>query len=90
MNTALIKNKLHVYIDNVEQKKLKAIYTMFESDIENTSMLSKEQKKELDFRLEEYMQGKTKSYSWEEAVKKIKAKPEWVIKSYCLNRQLQR
>ncbi len=74
MDTTAIKNKLHNYIDNAEQKKLKAIYTMLENEIESTSMLSKEQKKELDFRLEEYMQGKGKSYSWDEAIKKIKTK----------------
>jgi putative addiction module component (TIGR02574 family) len=74
MTTTVIKNKLHNYIDNAEQKKLKAIYTMLESEIEATSMLSEEQKKELDFRLDEYMKGKSKSYSWDEAIKKIKAK----------------
>ncbi|MGP8214294.1 MAG: addiction module protein [Bacteroidia bacterium] len=74
MNATTLKHKLHSFIDNAEQKKLKAIYTLFESEIETTSMLTDEQKKELDFRLDEYMQGKSKSFTWEEAVKKIKAK----------------
>ena len=75
MTTSAIKLKLHNYIENAEQKKLKAIYTMLESEIEtSTSLLTSTQKKELDFRLDEYMKGKSKSYSWDEVVKKIKSK----------------
>jgi putative addiction module component (TIGR02574 family) len=74
MTTTAIRKQLHQYIDNAEEKKLKAIYTMLESEIENNakSMLTEEQKNELDYRLEEYLNGKTKSYSWEETIKKIK------------------
>ena len=74
MTTRLIKQQLHQYIDNAEQRKLKAIYTMLESEMQADTLLTVEQKKELDFRLDEYMKGKTKSYSWEQAISKIKGK----------------
>ena len=74
MTTSALKQKLHQYIDNAEQRKLKAIYTMLESEMQADTLLTVEQKKELDFRLDEYMKGKTKSYSWEQAISKIKGK----------------
>ncbi len=36
METSEIKKKLHDYIETAEEDKLKAIYTVLESDIENT------------------------------------------------------
>jgi putative addiction module component (TIGR02574 family) len=74
MTTSTIKSKLHQFIENAEQKKLKAIYTIFENEIEASSQLTKAQKDELDFRLEEYLSGKTKTQTWDEVVKKAKAK----------------
>ncbi len=74
MTALTLRHKLHHYIDTAEEKKLNAIYTIFENEIEHSSMLTAEQKAELDNRLEEYMQGKGKNFSWNNAIKKIKSK----------------
>ncbi len=67
MNALQLRKKLHSYIDTAAEKKLQAIYTMVEDDIEATSLLTLEQKKELDKRMVEYKQGKGKTYTWNEA-----------------------
>jgi hypothetical protein len=48
MNTAQIKQQLHDYIDNAEEKELRAIYTLLEDN--NHHNLSREQMAELDKR----------------------------------------
>jgi putative addiction module component (TIGR02574 family) len=68
MSTAQIRQQLHEYIDTAEDKKLKAIYTLVESDINEEFMFSDEQKKELDRRYDDYQNGIGKTYTWEEAV----------------------
>ncbi len=73
MTAQTLRHKLHSYIDKAEQKKLKVIYSIIENDMETTSVLTAEQKSELDKRLEEYMQEKGKNYSWSSALKKIKS-----------------
>ncbi len=73
MTIITLREKLHRYIDAAEQKKLKAIYTMVENDMEEASMLTAEQKRELDLRMEEYLNGKGKSLDWDAAIGKIKA-----------------
>ena len=35
MTYTVVKEKLHNYIEHADQKKIKAIYTLLESDIEN-------------------------------------------------------
>lgn len=63
MTTAAIKKKLHNYLEIADSKKLKAIYTMVEDDI-NESMMEEytpEYKAELDSRLAEYREGKSKT-----------------------------
>ncbi|MFA9214578.1 MAG: addiction module protein [Candidatus Methylacidiphilales bacterium] len=72
MNTLALRKKLHNYIDSIEQEKLEAIYTVLKNEIEVDSLLTLEQKKELDSRLDEYMNEKGKSYSWNEALNIIK------------------
>ncbi|MFZ4800289.1 MAG: addiction module protein [Bacteroidia bacterium] len=72
MNSLTLRKKLHNYIDSVEQDKLEAIYTILKNDMEEDSFLNLAQKKELDLRLEEYMQGKGNNYTWNEALNIIK------------------
>ncbi len=71
MKTAEIRSRLHRFIDTVADKKVKAIYTIFEENIEESEDYTPEFKAELDRRYEEYKKdGKT--ISREEMDKRIK------------------
>lgn len=68
MRTTQIRQQLHDYIDAAEDKKLKAIYTLLESDIAEEYQFSPQQKAELDKRYNSMLNGVGKSYTWEETV----------------------
>ncbi len=83
MKAEQIKEKLHHYIETVNEKKLKAIYTIVEEDIEETVALWKDQGfvAELERREQAYLKGNVKTYSTqesveraEEAIRKVKSK----------------
>ena len=58
MNTSAIKQKLHNYLEVADSKKLKAIYTMVEADIlESSGEYSAAFKAELDNRVNYYLNG---------------------------------
>lgn len=73
MTTTLIRKKLINYLENADEKKVKAVYTIFEDEIneENSFKLSEEQIKVLDNERLKHISGKSKSYTWEEAKKII-------------------
>jgi hypothetical protein len=59
-----IREKLHQFINSIEDKKAEAIYTLFENEIENDVdarrlNLVKEER-------EKYLKGEGKSFKWEE------------------------
>ena len=66
MRNTQIRQQLHNYIDTVEDKKLKAIYTLLEDDITYTGHLNKEQLEELDRRMADHERGIGRTYTWEE------------------------
>ena len=68
MRTTQIRQQLHDYIDNAEDKKLKAIYTLLEDNIMDDYQLSKEQKEELDRRYSDHQNGIGRTFTWEETV----------------------
>ena len=83
MKTQELKEKLHNYIETAEDKKLKAIYTMVEEEIEETNNYWEDEKfvSEFECREKEYLNGNAKTYSLEETlagvnkvIKKVKAK----------------
>jgi len=78
MTVAAIRNKIKTYVDDVDDKKVKALYLLLENDIqENSSFsLTREQLTILDEEHKLHLSGKTKSYSWEEAKEIIRGKKE--------------
>lgn len=79
MTTAAIREKLVSYLQVADEKKLKAIYTMVEDEI-NTAANDWDDSflKELDRRSKSFISGTAKTYTWEEtkqaAINKIKSK----------------
>jgi hypothetical protein len=79
MTTTAIRQKLVSYLEVADDKKIKAIYTMVEDEI-NTQANDWDEDfiKELERRSKSFASGRAKTYSWEEtkaaAIKKIKAK----------------
>ena len=60
MDTTNIREKLHQFIDKMEDKKAAAIYTLFEAEIEMEEWeYTEELKSELDKRYEYYQNGGT-------------------------------
>lgn len=71
METTSIREKLHRYIDTIEEKKVQAIYTLFEEEIEQDEWeYTDEFKSELNKRYENYKNG-GKMVSATEAEKQI-------------------
>jgi hypothetical protein len=73
MSTAIntLREKLHHYIDHVEDKKIKAFYTIVQTDIEEETIYTSEFKAELDKRQENYKSGKTSMITAAESKKRI-------------------
>jgi hypothetical protein len=78
MTTAAIRNKLYDYIRVAEDKKIKAIYTMLEDDIEQQYDYwnDKEFVAELDKRSADLKSGKVKGISWKDAKVQITGAPK--------------
>ena len=76
MTVAAIRKKLKMYVDDIDDKKVKALYTLLEEDIEDSTsfVLTDEHLRILNREHELHMSGKTKSYSWEEAKEIIRGK----------------
>ena len=72
MTTLNIRQKLHNYLEIADDKKVNAIYTILEEDIEGYSIeYSQELKNELDKRFEDLKSGKAIAISAEESKKRI-------------------
>lgn len=72
MNTATIKKRLHTYLENADDKKLKAIYTMVEHEISEDSVeYSESFKTELKRRAATYKKNPASAVSAEESKKRI-------------------
>ena len=75
MTTTAIRKKVHQYVDEAEEKVLEAIYSMLKLYVDegSESLMSKEQKAEIDKRGKLYRQGKLKTSSWEEVKQRTRA-----------------
>jgi hypothetical protein len=79
MTTALIRKKLADYLKIADDKKIKAIYTMVEDEIETAANDWDEAfVKELNHRGKSFENGTAKTYTWTEtknaAIKKVQSK----------------
>ena len=67
MSTLEIREHLHKYIDQADDRKVKAIYTLVEEGIEPTHMWKDDDfVAELERRVNEIESGSVKGYTWEE------------------------
>ena len=73
MKSENLKLELHGYIEQADDKTLKAIHTLVKPGMEQLE-LTKQQIQELDKRKKNHLTGKSKSYSWEQTERMIKAK----------------
>ena len=75
MSAVSIREKLYDYIRFVDEKKVKAIYTMVEGEITEELNLWEDPAfvNELDQRLAEYESGKVKGSTWAEVKAKARA-----------------
>lgn len=73
MTTMAIRHKLYDYIRAAEDRKVKAIYTMLEEEIEENYVYWNDKVflAELDKRSTDFKSGKVKSVLWEEAKAQI-------------------
>ena len=66
----VLRDKLHQFIDTVDEKKIQAMYVMFEAEIETKTTtnfkLSSKEIEALDIQRQNYLAGKSKTYNWEE------------------------
>ncbi len=62
MGITNIRKKLHHFIDTIEDKKVEAIYILFENEIDTDS----QRKKLIMQEREKYIKGEGNSYSWDE------------------------
>jgi hypothetical protein len=73
MTLAVVKEKLHEYIEHADKKKIQAIYTLLESEIAGTDTLYDEGTLNmLNETSEAYHAGKMKSYTVEESMERIR------------------
>jgi hypothetical protein len=72
LNTAAIRQKLHNYLEVATDKKVKAIYTIIEDEIEETKVeYSREFKAVLDTRYAGYKNGRAKMITADESKKRL-------------------
>jgi hypothetical protein len=78
MTISAIRKKLKTYVDGVDDKKVKALYTLLQDEIEDSDgfSLSEEHLRILDNEHALHLSGETKSYSWEDAKEIIRGKKE--------------
>jgi hypothetical protein len=73
MILATVKEKLHEYIDHADEKKIQAIYTLVEDEIEDTNyQYDEETLNMLRNTSRDYFSGKIKGYSEEESMERVR------------------
>ncbi len=70
MEATKIREELHQFINQADERILNLIYGMMKADV-GDEILTKEQKADLDNRISRHKSGDSKSYSWPEAKAQI-------------------
>ncbi len=73
MVMAEIRQQLHQYIDTADDKNVEAIYTVLQGSMQNQQRFSTEELKNFYDIRAKYLEGKTETYTVEEAHKLIRA-----------------
>lgn len=63
MTNAAIRHQLHQYIDVTDDKKIEALYTLLQNDIDPAGSYTAEELDMLHERAEKYLKGETKTYT---------------------------
>ena len=77
MTAVKIRQKVHSIIDNTDERILKVVYAMlkeYEKAEAESSLLTDEQREEVDRRWKNHKNGKSKSYTIDEVNKYVKAR----------------
>lgn len=64
MGTAQIREELHEFINQADERILSLIYGMMKADHEN--ILTDDEQRDLDKRIANHKNGESKSYTWPE------------------------
>jgi hypothetical protein len=72
MELASIKQKLHNYIDVADEKKLQAIYTIPEDEIEGEYFYTQDEIKMFYDRRQKHLNGESKSYTVAETLNLVR------------------
>ena len=72
MEQASIKEKLHHYIDVADEKKLQAIYTILEDEIEGEYFYTQDEIKMFYDRRQKHLNGESKSYTVAETLNLVR------------------
>jgi len=72
MEAANIKQKLHHYIDVADEKKLQAIYTILEDEIEGEYFYTQDEIKMFYERRQKHLNGESKSYTVAETLNLVR------------------
>lgn len=74
MESSLLRNKLHEYINIADDRKIEAIYTILEEEIEQHYIYDEETLAMLYARRENHLKGISKSFTLEESLAEIRDK----------------
>ena len=67
MTSAAIRQQLHQYIDVTDDKKIEALYTLLQNDMEQKYECTPDELNMLHERAEKYLKGETETYTVEES-----------------------
>jgi len=72
MNTTIIKDRLHEYIEKADNKHLEAIYTLLEKELEPAFQYDTDTLEMLYQRREKHLKGESKSHTAAEAIASVR------------------